>query len=80
MVSRRQNGAAIAAADAALRNSSAVKTRLMAARVFVEAGAVARAQTLADGLGSELLAEPQAYGKIVEGEIALKKGDARTAI
>ena len=79
-VERRQNAAAIAAADQALANSSAVKSRFMAARVFVEAGAVAKARTLAEGLASELLAEPQAYGKIVEGEIALKNRDPRGAI
>ncbi len=33
-----------------------------------------------DGLASELQAEPQAHAKIVEGEIALKSGDARQAI
>jgi tetratricopeptide (TPR) repeat protein len=79
-VERRQNAAAIAAADKALANSSAVKTRFVAARVFVEAGAVAKARTLAEGLAAELLAEPQAYGKIVEGEIALKNLDNRGAI
>ncbi|MGH9220197.1 MAG: hypothetical protein ACRD1W_12900, partial [Vicinamibacterales bacterium] len=35
---------------------------------------------LVDGLASELLAAPQAHAKILEGEIALKNGDARQAI
>ena len=48
--------------------------------MFVEAGAAAKARALAAGLGSELLAEPQAYAKIIEGEAALKNGDARGAI
>ena len=79
-VLRQQRAAAMAAAEKALENSSAVKIRFLAARVFVEAGAAARAQALAADLGNELQAEPQAYAKIIEGESALKNGDARQAI
>jgi eukaryotic-like serine/threonine-protein kinase len=79
-VVRRQSGAAVAAAEKALASSRAVKIRFLAARVFVEAGAIARASTLAASLGSELLAEPQAYAKIIDGESALKRADARQAI
>ena len=68
-----------AAAEKALRHSKAVPIRFLAARIFVETGALAKARPLAR-LASELAAEPQAYGKIVEGEIALKSGDARQAI
>ncbi len=77
---RQQKAAAIAAADKALANSKGVKIRFLAARVFLEAGAVARARTMAAGLGSEILNEPQAYAKIIEGDVALKSGDARGAI
>ena len=77
---RRQPGAATAAAEKALANSDAVNIRFLAARVFVEAGSFDRALTLAASLGSELQAEPQAYAKIIEGLVALKKGDARQAI
>jgi eukaryotic-like serine/threonine-protein kinase len=77
---RQQRAAAIAAADRALANSQVPKIRLLAARAFIEAGATAKAQAIADGLAAELLAEPQAYGKILSGEIALKAGDARQAI
>jgi len=35
---------------------------------------------LAASLASELQPEPQAYGKLIEGEIALAKGDPRAAI
>jgi len=79
-VLRRKEGAAIAAADKALADSNAVKIRFLAARVFVEAGAMGKARTLAVGLASELQGEPQAYAKIVDGEAALKNGDARQAI
>ena len=77
---RQRKDAAIAAAEEALANSQAVKIRFLAARVFIEAGAIARARSLAAGLGSEFQAEPQAYAKIVDGEAALKSGDARQAI
>jgi tRNA A-37 threonylcarbamoyl transferase component Bud32 len=77
---RQQKSAAIAAADKALANSQTVKIRFLAARVYVEAGAGDKARTLAAGLAAELQAEPQAYGKIVDGEAALKNGDAPQAI
>jgi tetratricopeptide (TPR) repeat protein len=74
-----RNGPAIDAAEKALASSQVVPVRFMAARILVEAGAIARAKTLAAGLVAELPAEPQAYGKIIEGDIALKNGDAREA-
>jgi tetratricopeptide (TPR) repeat protein len=77
---RGQKSAAIAAAEKALLNSKTVPIRFMAARVFVEAGALARARTEAASLVKELPVEPQTYGKIIEGEIALKDGDPRQAI
>jgi tetratricopeptide (TPR) repeat protein len=43
-------------------------------------GEVARARTVAEGLASALAAEPKAFGKIIEGDIALKNGDAHEAV
>ncbi len=77
---RQQKGAAIAAAEKALANSQAVKIRFLTARVFVEAGAAARARTLSAGLAAELQAEPQAYASLIDGLVALNSGDARQAI
>jgi len=77
---RRQNVAALAAADKALANSQAAKIRFLAARVFVEAGAAAKAGTLSASLGAELQAEPQAYALIIDGLTALKNGNPRRAI
>jgi tetratricopeptide (TPR) repeat protein len=77
---RGQERAAVAAVDNALTNSKAVKIRFLSARSLVDAGAIDRARPLVAGLASELQPEPQAYAKIVEGEIALKNGDARQAI
>ena len=79
-LSRSDKASAIAAAERALTNSQAAKTRFLAARTFVEAGEAARAKKLADSLSSELQAEPQAYAKLILGEIALKDRNSRAAI
>ena len=77
---RGQKSQAIAAADKALLSSKAVPIRFLAARIFVEADAITKARAIAGALSAELPAEPHAYGKIIEGEIALKNGDPRQAI
>jgi tetratricopeptide (TPR) repeat protein len=77
---RGQKVQAVAAAEQALTNSKAVKIRFLAARIFVEADQIARAQELIAGLASEVQAEPRAYAKIVESETALRGGDPRDAI
>jgi tetratricopeptide (TPR) repeat protein len=79
-VLRQQKPAAIAAAQQALANSKAPKIRFLAGRIFIEAGDIPRARTVATGLASEVQAEPQAYAKVLEGVIALAGGDARQAI
>jgi serine/threonine protein kinase/Flp pilus assembly protein TadD len=71
---------AIAAAEQALANSQAIKIRFLAARVFVAAGAAARAGTLSAGLGDELQPEPQAYALVIDGLTALQNGNPRRAI
>ena len=72
--------AAVAAADQAYANSKAVKIRFLAARIDVEAGDIARAKPLLESLAAEIQTEPQAYAKLLEGDIALKQGNARQAI
>ena len=72
--------AAVAAADEALQASDTVPIRFLAARILAEAGEVGKARALAAALGRELQAEPQAYGRIVEGNAALASGDPRAAI
>jgi len=79
-VLRKQNAAAIAAAKHALENNDAFQTRLVAGQVYAAVGEEAKARELATGLGKELQVEPQAYAKVIEGEIALKKGDGRGAV
>jgi serine/threonine protein kinase/tetratricopeptide (TPR) repeat protein len=75
-----QKGPAVAAADKALVTSKAIPVRFLAARIFVEAGAINKARPLAAALSAELPAEPQANGKIIEGQIALKAGKPGEAI
>jgi eukaryotic-like serine/threonine-protein kinase len=76
----QQKDRAVAAAEKALAVSQIVKVRFLAARVFVEVGDTARAKKTTASLASELQAEPQALAKIIEGNAALKSGDARQAI
>jgi tetratricopeptide (TPR) repeat protein len=75
-----QTNAALAAVQRALELSRTVKTRFLAARVYVEAGDMSNARTLASGLSNEIRAEPQSYAKLIEGEIALKGGDPKAAV
>jgi serine/threonine protein kinase/tetratricopeptide (TPR) repeat protein len=77
---RRQPRAAIAAAEKALMNDDDLSVRFMAARAFVEAGEINKARPLATAMASNILVEPQAYAKILEGAIALKTGKAPQAI
>jgi tetratricopeptide (TPR) repeat protein/predicted Ser/Thr protein kinase len=78
--SMRRSRPALVAADKALANSRAVKTRFLAALVFAEVGELAKAQKIAAVLASELQSEPQACAQIIDGTSALKRGDARAAI
>ncbi len=79
-VLRGQKAAALTALNRALDLSKAVKTRFLAAREYVALGEAAKAKALAAGLSAELQIEPQAYGKLIEGEIAMKNGDGRSAV
>jgi tetratricopeptide (TPR) repeat protein/tRNA A-37 threonylcarbamoyl transferase component Bud32 len=77
---RGRPGAAVDAADRALANDDGLNVRFMAARAYVAAGRIDKARPLMAAMAAELLAEPQAYAKIVEGEIALANGDPRQAV
>ena len=71
---------AVEAAERALATGKAAEVRFLSARVLVEGGAIDAARKVAATLSAEFPDEPQAYGRIVEGQIALKNGDAREAI
>ncbi|HEX2340660.1 MAG TPA: hypothetical protein VHI98_09295 [Vicinamibacterales bacterium] len=77
---RHEKGPALDAAERALANSSSAQIRFLAARIFVEAGDIARARELSTVLASELQAEPQSYAKLIEGDIAFRNKDPRDAI
>jgi tetratricopeptide (TPR) repeat protein len=71
---------AVSDIDKALANSQSIQIRFLAASTYVDAGELAKAQKLSTSLSSELASEPQAYGKIVNGMIALKRKDANEAV
>jgi tetratricopeptide (TPR) repeat protein len=57
-----------------------MRIRFLAARLYVEAGRIEQARPIMASLAAELQAEPQAYAKLIEGDIALRSGDPRLAI
>jgi len=63
-----------------LKLSNVAPIRFLAARIFAETGDKARARTLAATFTNQLGAEARAYTKIIDGDIALKDGDAGQAI
>ena len=77
---RGQKGPAVGAATKGLSMSQAVPVRVLVARVLLEAGEIAKTQKLADGLASEVQPETQAYAKIIDGDLALRRGDKNEAI
>jgi tetratricopeptide (TPR) repeat protein len=79
-LARGQPGAAIEAVGTALQYSRSVRTRYLAARTFAEANDFPKAQALVDELAGEPYDEPRAYAKIVEGLIALERGQASEAV
>jgi serine/threonine protein kinase/Flp pilus assembly protein TadD len=78
----RGHARAIAAAEKAVENSKAAHVRFLAARIFVDVGALDRAKALAAELSSSsnVWGGTAAHAKIIEGEIALKNGDPQAAI
>jgi tetratricopeptide (TPR) repeat protein len=75
-----QNALAITAAKKALDTSKLVKVEFLAGYVLAAAGQTGPAKALITRLAEELQAEPRSYAKLIEGEIALKRGDARQAV
>jgi tetratricopeptide (TPR) repeat protein len=79
-LSRGRSRPARVAADQALAHSTALPIRFLAGRIYAQTGGAAQARGIARQLGAELQAEPQAYGKIIEGVLALEQKDARNAV
>ena len=76
---RGQKGPALDAAKRALELNQAVRTRFLTARIYAAFGESSKAHELAAGLSADMQLEPQAYGRLIEGEIALKNGDSTGA-
>jgi len=79
-LSQGQKPQAAVAAEKALATSKALKIRFLAGRILAATGETARAKKLADELAREIQSEPQSYGKLIEGEIALQSKNARQAL
>lgn len=77
---RGDKQAAASAARRALALQQSAKVRLLAARVLVEVDEVGEARQLANGLASEIYAEPQAYAKLIIGEVALHDHNTAEAL
>ena len=79
---RGDTGLAAAAAENALQQSTVMAVRFLAAQIFVETGALDKAQKLAADLAasSEPSDDARVHGKIIEAQIAMKKKDPRQAI
>ena len=71
-----------AAADArfALAHDNGAISQFAAGRIYLEAGQYAPVQALISQLSGRLDPDGQAYGKLLEGEMSAKRGDARRAI
>jgi tetratricopeptide (TPR) repeat protein/predicted Ser/Thr protein kinase len=77
---RGDKRSSIAAGENALAKSQSPKIRFLVARTLLEAGDSTKAQELSAGLGSDLKSEPQAYAKLIAGELALKENNPQQAV
>jgi tetratricopeptide (TPR) repeat protein len=77
---RHQNAQAVSAASKALTLSHEEPVRFLAALTFAEAGDPTKARELAVGLAAERQVEAQTWAKILEGKLALQRGDKNEAI
>jgi Flp pilus assembly protein TadD/predicted Ser/Thr protein kinase len=71
---------AVADAQNALTLSKELDVTFFAARTYIAAGQEQKALELAQQLESRLQADPQAYGKLIEGEVALNREKAQEAL
>ncbi len=72
---------AAAAADAAMAAAGQdYRVGVCAARIYLQTGQESKARAIAANIGKGPAPEPQAYTKIIEGELWLQKGNPREAI
>ena len=79
-LARGHRPAALAAVKTALERSRQPSVAYPAACVYLEAGQEREAAALAAELARSLDADAQAYGKLIDGEVDLKRGDGRKAV
>ena len=79
-LARNQTADAIQAAEAALAASRSPSVSFLAGRVLGHAGRQSRAVALAQELEQRLERDPQAYGKLLRGELLLARGQSREAL
>ncbi len=72
--------AARAAADKAVSMSQDIGVLYWASRVYIALGEDSKALLLAKQLASQFQPDPQAYSKLIEGEVLLKRGKVHEAI
>ncbi len=71
---------ATGAAERALAASHEIPIQFWVARTYIGTNQDAKALAIAHDFGSRLDADPQAYGKLIEGEIQLKRGRPQEAL
>ncbi|HMK72696.1 MAG TPA: tetratricopeptide repeat protein, partial [Myxococcaceae bacterium] len=79
-LARGRKAEAISAARKALAASQTDKIRFLVGWIDAQAGEGQAARDIVKQLAAELPAEPRAYARILEGELALAEGDPRKAI
>jgi serine/threonine protein kinase/tetratricopeptide (TPR) repeat protein len=77
---RGQKPEAVAIAERALNGTPSMAVRFLAGRLLADAGALDKARAQAESLSAELPTQPRAYGKIIEGVIALDSGKPSDAV
>jgi tetratricopeptide (TPR) repeat protein len=70
----------VRSATRALALSHQNPVQFWAARAYAGANQESKAQSIAEEMGSALETDPQAYGKLIEGEIQLKHGKPQAAL
>jgi tetratricopeptide (TPR) repeat protein/predicted Ser/Thr protein kinase len=79
LLSRGEARPAVAAVDRALALSKRHYILLSAGRTLAGAGEEKRARQLATTLASQIEAEPRSFAKLIEGEVLLRRNQAREA-
>lgn len=76
---RGNKARAVAMAEAAVKNSEEEAILFPAAEIFIEIGSPAKARELASRLSNRFGPDPQAYAKLILGELKMKEGASREA-